>query len=82
MASQGSALGPLLFLLNINDLNKAIKFCKVYHFAGDTNVLRLNDSFKKLNKLDNADLKDLVDWLNANEISLNVKKTELVIFKS
>ena len=37
---------------------------------------------KTLNKLVNADLKRLVNWLNANKISLNVKKTEMVIFKS
>ena len=36
----------------------------------------------KLNKLVNADLKHLVKWLNANKISLNVKQTEMVIFKS
>ena len=35
-----------------------------------------------MNKLVNADLKHLVNWLNANKISLNVKKTEMVIFKS
>ena len=37
---------------------------------------------KKLNKLVNADLKHLANWLNANKISLNVEKTEMVIFKS
>ena len=57
---QGSALGPLLFLLHINYLNQAIKFCKVHHFADDTNLLYLNNSIKKLNKLVNADLKHLV----------------------
>ena len=72
--------GPLLFLLHINDLNQAIKFWKVQHFADDTNLLC--NSIKKLNKLVNADLKRLVNWLNANKILLNVKKTELVIFKS
>ena len=34
---QGSVLGSLLFLLCINNLNQAIKFCKVNHFADDTN---------------------------------------------
>ena len=79
---QGSVLGPLLFLLYINDLNQAIKFCKVHHFADDTNLLYLGKSIKKLNKFVNIDLKNLVNWLNANKISLNVKKTEMVIFKS
>ena len=69
---QGSVPGPLLFLLCINDLNQAIKFCKVYHFADDTNLLCLSN-YKKLNELVNADLKHLANWLNASKISLNVK---------
>ena len=48
---QRSVLGPLLFLLYINDLNQAIKFCKVHHFADDTNLLCLSNYIKKLNKL-------------------------------
>ena len=71
---QGSVLGPLLFLLCINDFNQAIKICKVHHFADDTNLLCLTNSIKKLNKLVNADFKQLLNWLNANKISLNVKK--------
>ena len=77
---QGSVLDLLLFLIDINDLNQAIKFCKVHHFADDTN-LHFGKSMIKLNKYVNLDMKNLTDWLNANKISLNVQKTELVIFK-
>ena len=58
---QGSVLGPLLFLLCINDLNQVIRSCisKFHHFADDTNLLCLSNSIKKLNKQVNADLKHL-----------------------
>ena len=42
----------------------------------------MSNSISKLNKLVNGVLKHLVNWLNANKNSLNVKKTEMVIFKS
>ena len=74
---QGFVLGSLLFLLYINS-NQAIKFCKVHHFADGTNLIWVSNS----NKLVNGDLKHLVNWLNASKILLNIKKPEMLIFKS
>ena len=56
-----SILGPLLFLIYINDFNLAVKYCKVHHFADDTDLLNINKSPQKLNKLINADLKNITN---------------------
>ena len=71
MESTGLCVGPLLFLIYINELYKSIKHCTVRHFADDTNLLISNNSPKQLQSYLNSDLKNLCKWLRSNKICLN-----------
>ena len=78
---QGSILGPLLFLLYINDMHLAMEHSTIYHFADDTNLIYSCKSFKLLRKKVNKDLQLLHDWLCSNRLSLNAGKTEFIVFR-
>ena len=78
---QGSILGPLLFIIYINDLHRSLSKCSVFHFADDTNLLFSGKNTKNMAKEINIELKSLFDWLCANRLSLNVSKTEFIIFR-
>ena len=67
-------------LIYLNDLHLTAKYSNVYHFPDDTNLLNFNNYVKFINKQVNHDLKNFVNWLQANKISLI--KTELVLFIS
>ena len=71
---------PLLFLIYINGLHNKIRFSQPLHFADDTCLLNIQSNISKINKNLNKDLNELRFWLSANKISLNVAKTEVILF--
>ena len=78
---QGSVLGPLLFLIYINDIHNSSAKLSFYLFADDTSLLYADTNLKSLEKTVNSELLKVSDWLNANKLTLNAKKSNYVIFR-
>lgn len=79
---QGSILGPLLFLLYINDLHVVSDKLFFLMYADDTNVFITGKEVADLERTMNTEIKKVVTWLRANELSLNVAKTHAMVFSN
>jgi len=77
---QGSILGPLLFLVYINDITNTSEFLKFILFADDTNLFYSAKTVVELESVLNDELKLLSVWFKANKLSLNTEKTSYIIF--
>ena len=79
---QGSSLGPLLFLIYINDFRLCLDKTNSGHFADDTFIMYINKKLKTIETIVNTELKEVSIWLKLNKLSLNSDKTKLIFFHS
>ena len=79
---QGSCLGPLLFIVYINDLPFCLEGCQVTMYADDTSISFAAKSVNDLNMTLNRELDSLRKWLQGNKLSLNVLKTQAMVIGS
>ena len=76
---QGSILGPLMFIMYINDLTTVVKLCKVHLYADDTLLYFDSSSVQDIETSLSKDLENIVGWLNQNFLILNHSKTKIML---
>ena len=79
---QGSVLGPLLFILYLNDIVECVKNCKYFMYADDIVIYKDIDTLTNPHCIDDlqSDLNRIVTWCRLNELTINVKKTKAQFF--
>ena len=77
---QGSNLGPLLFILCVNDFFRALDILFSILFADDTTVLIEGHEYQKLIETLNEKLCKVDKWLQDNKLTLNIRKTHYMLF--
>jgi hypothetical protein len=77
---QGSVLGPVLFLLYINDLESCIKYGRPTCFADDTSILISGKSVSSVQGKVNETIKKLTEWFSRNKLIINKGKTTAILF--
>ena len=77
---QGSVLGPLFFLLYVNDMASVSKDLDMVLFADDTNAFAEGKDVNELIRRVNSGLDELSKWFRCNKLTLNLKKTEYIYF--
>ena len=78
---QESVLGLLLFLICINDIFLAAPKVSFHLFADDTCIFHSNKNYRNLEDEINTSLENITNWLKANKLMINVKNSNLIVFK-
>ena len=72
--------GLYFFLLYINDLSSICKYTLPFLFADDTSLMATGDDISQLQNVINQELAAIATWLKVNKLSLNIKKTQFILF--
>ena len=76
---QGSLIGPLLFIIYINDLPSVVPHCKIQLYADDTLLYVSSSSVTDIEFMLSEDLRHIIEWLNNNFVYLNYSKTKIML---
>ena len=79
---QGSLLGPLLFSIYINDFDKSSDLFSFILFADDLNLFISHNDIEVLFNIVNSELTCIANWIKANKLSLNIQKTNYMLFSN
>ena len=79
---QGSILGPLLFIIYINDIINVSKFTTLIMFADDTNIFLSDSDLSNLINVANCEFDKISLWFELNKLSLSIEKTNSILFKA
>lgn len=79
---QGTVLGPILFLIYVNEINCAVENCKIISYADDTVLVFRGQSWRQVYDDTSRGMRSMTEWLSRSRLCLNFSKTSFLTFSA